>query len=100
MAYKQTRPAVPWWESDYPDRPPPSIQMTVTSAGAPWQAEGEVCGIPFYYRSRHGRWMLHSTLNGIYVTRANGSPEIWGVPEVLRLILDTEPWKSAYTELL
>jgi hypothetical protein len=102
MGYKrvQLRSLNGWENNDYPPRPPCEFIIQITCAGAPWQAEGEVCGIPFYFRERHDRWRLESVLNGIHVQRAHGDGEEWTVSNLVEKLLATEPWKSAYSELL
>lgn len=76
--------------------PHPTMNLKVTCWAAPFQMEGDVCGIPFHFRSRHGRFSLSvPTAPAHTPDGVDGDRDVQEVSEVVALLCDTEPWRSA-----
>lgn len=79
-----TPPALaPVHESAVTDVPEPLFTLDVTCEGAPLQLQGTVGGVPYYFRSRHGRWRIEA--GAMIVAEGNGDPSI---PLAAALIVD------------
>lgn len=95
------RPRVPKWENDpwagdweahyhAVEAACGVIVARVTSWAAPLQLSGMVGGLPFYFRSRHGRW----TIEGGLKVYGYGDWDVETVAEAMALVLDCPHYKQ------
>lgn len=60
------------------------LRMNITCMGAPLLIEGDVAGVPWEYRGRHGRWGI-TVGDDMIVGAGKGDPSI---PLAMALIVD------------